>query len=184
MKQSVFFPAFFLVLLVMGACNQSGKAPAQEQTALADSPAPENNQSGPVASAATDLPPLPLLKLDGTSLMANQLNGKIILYFFQPDCDHCQRETGQIRENLAAFRDYQVYFISNYPQQTIAKFAQDYKLAFEPNFVFAHATINDILNTVGPMESPSMFIYAADGRLVKNFNGETPIQEILPALQP
>ena len=114
--------------------------------------------------------------------MANSLAGKTILFFFQPDCDHCQRETVQIQENLYAFRDYKVYFITNAGMPELTKFAQEYKIAFEPNFTFAQATIENILNTVGPMASPSLFIYSDKGRLVKAFKGETPIEQILPAL--
>jgi hypothetical protein len=32
------------------------------------------------------------------------------------------------------------------------------------------------------MESPSLFIYSEKGLLVKIFKGETPIEQILPAL--
>ncbi|KAA5540591.1 TlpA family protein disulfide reductase [Adhaeribacter rhizoryzae] len=182
MKRSYHLIKIFLFAAVITSCNNpQSKVPESQETATQNSQSPVS--APPQATeAATDLPQLPLTKLDGTKLMANNLTGKTILFFFQPDCDHCQRETAQIRENLQAFRDYQVYFITNYPQDALTKFAQEYKLAFEPNFVFAQASIEDILNTVGPMESPSMFIYTAEGRLVKAFKGETPITQILPAL--
>ena len=181
MKRSLLFSMFLSVLLTSSCNNSKTTLPETNEPATEQNQVTENNQ-GATSAVTTDLPNLPLTKLDGTPLMANSLSGKTILFFFQPDCDHCQRETVQIRENLSAFRDYKVYFITNYPQEQLAKFAQEYKLAFEPNFVFAQATIGDILNTVGPMESPGMFIYSEEGRLVKAFKGETPISEILPAL--
>jgi cytochrome oxidase Cu insertion factor (SCO1/SenC/PrrC family) len=178
MKRSLILPYILLGLLLVSSCNtRSGNQPETQEPVTQNTPPPA------AAVLTTDLPNLPLTKLDGTSLQANNLTGKTILFFFQPDCDHCQRETVQIRENLSAFRDYQVYFISNYPQAELAKFAQEYKLAFEPNVVFAQATLEGILNTVGPMESPTMFVYSDKGRLVNTFKGETPIAQILPALQ-
>ncbi|MGV3589381.1 MAG: TlpA family protein disulfide reductase [Adhaeribacter sp.] len=183
MKRGYYLIKIFVLAAAITSCNnrQSNVPETQEPTTQSSQPS-ANTQPETAAAATNDLPQLPLTKLDGTKLMANSLTGKTILFFFQPDCDHCQRETAQIRENLSAFRDYQVYFITNYPQDALTKFAQEYKLAFEPNFVFAQATIEDILNTVGPMESPSMFIYTAEGRLAKAFKGETPIAQILPAL--
>ncbi|GEO05916.1 hypothetical protein AAE02nite_35800 [Adhaeribacter aerolatus] len=183
MKRGIYLIKIFLLAVVVSSCNSGPSNLPETQEAVTQNSQPaENSQPEATEAATNDLPNLPLTKLDGTKLMTNSLTGKIILFFFQPDCDHCQRETAQIQENLAAFRDYQVYFITNNPQAELAKFAQEYKLAFESNFVFAQATLEDILNTVGPMASPSMFIYAADGKLVKAFNGETPIAQILPAL--
>jgi cytochrome oxidase Cu insertion factor (SCO1/SenC/PrrC family) len=172
--------AMLITVIMMASCNNSKSSkPEDSQTTTEES---EESQPAAAETAAVDLPNLPLTKTDGTQLMANGLQGKTILFFFQPDCDHCQRETVQMRENLAAFRDYKVYFITNAAMPELSKFAQEYKIAFEPNFVFAHATLEDILNTVGPMESPSLFIYSDKGQLVKVFKGETPIEQILPAL--
>ena len=176
MKNKYLVPAMVLILAVAG-CNNP-KSPQQEVSA----PVTENNTPAAAEVTTVDLPNLPLTKTDGTQLMANSLEGKTILFFFQPDCDHCQRETVQIRENLDAFRDYKVYFITNAGMPELTKFAQEYKIAFEPNFSFAQATIENILNTVGPMASPSLFIYSDKGQLVKAFKGETPIEQILPAL--
>ncbi len=182
MKRGLFLIKIFVLAAAISSCNNSQNNQAETQEPVTGQNQPTENNQAATAAPTTDLPNLPITKLDGTQLMTNKLTGKTILFFFQPDCDHCQRETTQIRENLPAFRGYQVYFITNYPQEQLTKFAQEYKLAFEPNFVFAQATIEDILNTVGPMESPSMFIYSAEGRLVKAFKGETPILQILPAL--
>ena len=182
MKRTLFLLQIFLSGMFISGCNSNKSSLPENNQPETESSSAANSQPTAPAVAATDLPNLPLTKLDGTQLKADTLSGKTVLFFFQPDCDHCQRETVQIRENLSAFRDYKVYFITNYPQTDLTKFAQEYKLAFEPNFVFAQASIGDILNTVGPMESPSLFIYSETGKLIKSFKGETPIEQILPAL--
>lgn len=154
--------------------------PATESTAAA--PAAQQ-ATAPVATAAiTDLPKLPLTTLDGTQLMANELEGGTVLVLFQPDCDHCQREATQIRENIAAFDAYKIYFVSDANLPQLSQFAQTYKLADQDNVYFAQTTLNDILNQVGPIEAPSLFVYSPEGRLVKSFIGETPIEEILKVL--
>ncbi len=61
------------------------------------------------------------------------------------------------------------------------KFFIDYKLENLPNFHYASTTLENVLNALGPISAPSMYIYS-DGRKVKHFNGETNISEILKVL--
>ncbi|WP_347157760.1 TlpA family protein disulfide reductase [Pontibacter chitinilyticus] len=139
--------------------------------------------AAPVATTATnDIPQLHLTQLDGTKLMSKDLKGKVAFVFFQPDCDHCQREAVQIREHINAFNDYQVYFVSDAELPQLRKFAQDYGLAESSNFYFAHIPTNDIFDTVGSIPTPSMYVFSEHGRLVNSFIGETAIEEILKYL--
>ncbi len=144
-------------------------------------PAPEV-PAAPVAAASNDLPMLPLTRLDGSRFTAKNLEGKTVLVLFQPDCDHCQRCATQIREQIEAFRPYQIYFVSDASLPQLSQFARTYKLADQSNVHFANAAINDILDQIGPIEAPSLFVYSEEGRLVKSFIGETPIEEILKVL--
>jgi peroxiredoxin len=143
--------------------------------------------SPPAAPAATarainDLPDMPLVHVDGTEGTAKEIRGKAILILFQPDCDHCQRETVQIREHLSAFEGYTLYFISNAPPQLLNQFAQEYGLSGQPAVRFAHTSTENILSNYGPIDAPSMFLYSEEGRLLKSFIGETAIENILEHL--
>lgn len=171
-----------LVFLADAFINPDKKVaePATENTTAA--PAAQSATAPVAASAPNDLPKLPLTTLDGTQLMVNELEGGTVLVLFQPDCDHCQREAAQIREHIAAFQAYKVYFVSDANLPQLSQFAQTYKLADQGNVYFAQTTLNDILNQVGPIEAPSLFVYSPEGRLVKSFIGETPIEEILKVL--
>ncbi len=131
-------------------------------------------------SASNDLPNLPFTTLNGTNQTAKELKGSVILVFFHPDCDHCQREITQMRENREAFKEHQVYFLSDAQLPLIAKFTQDYKVSDQLNFIFGRTETIDVINTVGPIATPSVYIYNDKGKLVKAFNGETPIESILP----
>jgi thiol-disulfide isomerase/thioredoxin len=148
-------------------------------------PAPAAQQTPPAASVpappASDLPDLTITKLDNSQLRVKELKGKNILILFQPDCDHCQRETKDIKAHLAAFKAYTLYFVSNYNADQVRQFSRDYALAFEPNVVFATTPVEGILNTLGPQPSPAVYIYD-EGRLVKSFLGETKVEQIIPFL--
>jgi peroxiredoxin len=147
-------------------------------------PAPviQTGNSAPAPAAPNDLPNNMLLTgQDGSQFMAKSLQGKVILFFFQPDCDHCQREAAQISEHLPAFRDYSLYFISTAPMPQITQFAKEYRLS-GTNVHFAQTRLENILSALGPIQAPSMFVYSQEGRLVQKFDGETDINLILRSI--
>ncbi len=146
---------------------------------------PKKNVEKPVAPdpSSTDIPALIVTKLDGTPLSAKSLVGhKTILILFQPDCDHCQAEAKQISERLTAFENYTIYFISAAEPETVKKFSEDYKLNREQNIIFATTEVQGIIDSFGPIPAPSVYIYSAEGRLVRKFNGQTELETIVKAL--
>ncbi|PRY07306.1 peroxiredoxin [Pontibacter ummariensis] len=140
-----------------------------------------------VAPAGTEnvqgeLPLLPLTRLDSTRIIASDLEGKVVLVFFQPDCDPCKREAEQIRARLHAFDGYTLYFVSDAPLPELKRFALESNLAKQQNVFFAQASLEDITNTVGSVKTPSVFIFSEEGNLVKSFIGEAPIEEVVQHL--
>lgn len=140
----------------------------------------EKKQSPP-AVTVNEQPSLAITGLDGKSVIVKELTGKVVLILFQPDCDHCQREATAIREHAEAFAAYQVYFVSSSPMPELQKFFMDYKLDTLPNFHFATTTLENVLNSLGPISAPSLYVFS-DGKQLGHFNGETDIREILRVL--
>lgn len=170
-----------IVVLVLGGAylyyeaSQSEKASVQQRNVIPPMPAMAKKE------IPSELPMLPITKLDGSKLTTKQLKGKTVLVLFQPDCDHCQREAEAIQKHLSAFDGYTLYFVSDAALPQLNQFAQDYKLSGN-NIHFASASIYDIIKVMGPLETPSLFVYSEEGRLVKSFIGETPIEKVLPFL--
>jgi thiol-disulfide isomerase/thioredoxin len=134
------------------------------------------------AGADNDLPPMMIKGMDGKQYAARDLKGNVVIIMFQPDCDHCQREAKQIHDNLAYFKDYHLYFLAAAAPVDVQRFANDYQLMKKPNVHFGITTVNEIINSYGPIDAPSLYIYSKDRKLVKKFNGETDIAVILKAL--
>jgi peroxiredoxin len=128
---------------------------------------------------ASDLPAMTITKMDGSKHALKDVKGKTVLILFQPDCDHCQREATQIAQNLDKFKDYQLYFISSDALPNIEKFSSDYNLKDKSNVQFAWTPTENVLNTLGPIQAPSLYIYNEDGKLVQSFNGEVAIEVVL-----
>jgi peroxiredoxin len=175
--------AVIVIIFLIDASSSNSDKEAAKHAAVVNTmqESPASAAAAPTTTA-NELPQLPFTQLDGAKVVAKNLRGKTVLVMFQPDCDHCQREARQIQEHLHAFDDYAVYFVSDASLPQLETFAKEYKLAGEPNVHFAQASINDILSSLGPIEAPSLFVYSEDGRLVKSFIGETPIEEILKVL--
>ena len=128
------------------------------------------------------LPDLPLTTTEGTQTNAQALEGKVILILFQPDCDHCQREAEAIREHLDAFKEYTLCFVTYAEMADIKQFAQDYELDGQENILFTFSEIQPILDNFGSIPTPSLYIYSDQQQLVKAFEGEAEIEEVLEYL--
>lgn len=162
----------FILVLAFGvlSCSKKSAEESSEQTAD-EATSPSVNEQ----------PSIPLTLLDNTQVNIKDLTGKNILVFFQPDCDHCQREAQEFEHNLEAFAGNTLYFITSGPMEEIKAFADTYKLSGKPNVHFAFTPALNVLNSYGPISAPSIYIYGEDHTLVKGFNGETPIEKIIAA---
>jgi cytochrome oxidase Cu insertion factor (SCO1/SenC/PrrC family) len=129
-----------------------------------------------------DFPEMQITLLNGTKREANQLPGKTIIILFFPDCDHCQRESKAIQEKIDAFKDYTLYFLSTNPVEEIQEFANEYKLNSIANVKFGQIAPDRVFVNFGSIPTPSLYIYSAERRLKKQFNGETPVEQIISAL--
>jgi hypothetical protein len=154
----------FACLLLASAC-----APKQEERKIA-------------ATAVNQLIDLTITTPAQEQISLRELDGKNIFVFFSADCDHCQREAAEIHDHLEAFSNYSLYFISADSSDDQQRFAKDYKLAGQKNIFFGRTEPIFIYQTVGSIPTPSVYIYNEERRLVKKFNGETPIAEIIRAL--
>jgi thiol-disulfide isomerase/thioredoxin len=138
--------------------------------------------SDAVVAEQNDLPALRLTLADGKRLTGRELSGHTVLVLFQPDCDHCQREAEQIAAFSKSFKNYEVYFISSAPMTEILKFADTYHLNDKPNFHFAETPFDDVVSNLGPIETPSLYIYSGNRKLVQSFNGEVAMEVIVKYL--
>jgi thioredoxin-related protein len=116
---------------------------------------------------------------DGNKVDAQEINEKMVLVLFQPDCDHCQAEAKQIKARLDAFKDYQLYFISSQPIEVINQFAKDYQLSGKNNVHFGWTSVESVLNNFGAISAPSIYIYTQEGKLVESFDGQVDVEMVI-----
>lgn len=136
----------------------------------------------PAETPVNELPGMVVTLLDGSNVDMKSLTEKAILIIFRPDCDHCQREAVAIEENLDAFVDNSLYFITSDPMPEIERFANDYRLAGRTNVFFGWTSVENVLNNFGSVSTPSIYMYSREHKLIKSFNGEVDIDQVLAFL--
>jgi peroxiredoxin len=119
---------------------------------------------------------------DGSIASLRDVENKMMVVLFQPECDDCQREVTQIREHLDAFQGYKLFFISSHEVSVIQKFAVDYKLSNAPNVAFGQTSVEAVIANFGQIPAPSVYIYDDQGKLIKKFNGEADVNLITGSL--
>lgn len=165
MNSKIFAVSMLIYVWAFAGCS----GPASQDKTGQDLPKPIVN----------DLPNMAVTLLDGSIVNAKELKGETVLIIFRPDCDHCQREAKEIKENLLSFKKSALYFITSEPLEQIEKFARDYDLLGRPNVFFGWTPVEHVLNNYGPIATPSMYIYSSEHKLIKAFNGEVEIGVVL-----
>ena len=173
MKSSVLF-CLALVLLVV-SCTEK-PASTQESTA-----APVATEA-PAEKSAAGLPDLVLLDLDGKPFNLSTLGDRPVIVFFDPECDHCQRESKAIEARKKEFEGRDLYFVSIETAERVSRFRQEYKLT-DPQFHFATGDLKEILEAMGPIPSVPCFYIYKDGRLAHRIEGEAEVDELLEKMK-
>lgn len=154
----------FAILSMLSSCVPKQKEVTAEKTGV------------------NDLPFMTTTLLNGQSVDLRQLPGHTIIILFFPDCDHCQREATAIQEKISSFKNYDLYFLSSNGDEEILRFSKDYKLNDLPNVKFGRVDGGKVYQTFGAIPTPSVYIYSSERKLIKQFNGETNVEEIIKFL--
>lgn len=101
----------------------------------------------------------------------------VVLILFNSTCEHCQYELSQINAEINSFNNIELVFLSSEPIPAIKQSA----LPFEGNRNVNFVKINpeDVFDNFGTVRYPTILIYGTNGRLIKEFKGETKVEAIL-----
>lgn len=104
---------------------------------------------------------------------------KLIINFFNPECDHCQHMAGEITKNKDVFKSHQLLLVTTADSVAVDKFNKTYRLNELPNLVLLRDTRYQFTPVFGSHIIPSFFVYDNDRHLVKKITGETKIENLL-----
>ena len=110
-------------------------------------------------------------------------NKPLIIMFFSPDCEHCQKETKELLAYKEELKNIQILMVSPGSYSMIKQFYQEYALSTMPNIKLGN-DLNYALGSIYQLRTfPSMFIYDQSGKLAKAFVGNIGVPAILDAVK-
>jgi thiol-disulfide isomerase/thioredoxin len=138
------------------------------------------------------LPNAALLGLDSTRINIYQLmknspiGGKGAIFYFAPDCEHCQAEAQALKKQAVAFADVRLLWLSVAPQAKLKAFERKYELekTFGESLKIAQITNEVADKTFGFRIVPTILIYDSHQKLIKKYVGETKIETLQKYLKP
>lgn len=130
------------------------------------------------------LPEFKFVKMDGTPFTKSNIKPleKSILIYFDPTCDHCQKETDEIGKRYNDFKNVSFYLISRSSKTDVSTFMRTYgkRINGKKNVMALLDPNSEFMMKFAPTQYPSIYVYSK-GRLIKFFSGTTNVNEILAA---
>jgi hypothetical protein len=124
---------------------------------------------------------------ESTTLLPPVLGGKglgdrgNIVFYFDPNCEHCQAEAKALKKQAAAFADVRLLWLSVAPLAKLNAFEREYELekTFGGNLKIAQITNEEADKTFGFRVVPTILIYDSHQKLTKKYVGETKIEALI-----
>lgn len=113
--------------------------------------------------------------LDDQEVKIKQSDRTKVIFFFNPDCEHCQSEAELIAANMDAFANAEVYFFSMESLESIQDFAKKHKIE---DFKVGKVDYKSVAYPMGVNTFPICFIYAPTGELLQQYKGEVKLEAI------
>jgi len=121
-------------------------------------------------SPAQTVPAFEFSRFDKTSFTNKDLaaNKPLFFFFFDCTCDHCQHAMTYLNQNFNDYKKAAVYLISLDNQQMINAFLHKYapNVINQKNVTLLQDTKSQFIVRFKPRKYPSLFLYAADKKLL------------------
>lgn len=119
---------------------------------------------------AETIPSFSFVRLDNTSFTDKQLEQgrKLLIVFFDAECDHCQHAIGYINENFEKFSKASVYLVTQDEPVRIGWFMNKYgfNLSEKKNVTVLRDHQKEFIRKFTPRKYPSIFLYSEQRKLI------------------
>jgi thiol-disulfide isomerase/thioredoxin len=170
--------AFRLCLLLLMSC---GPAFAQDHKLNA-----RDSMQLPAYMRFPTLPPFNILLQDSATVFNtfNIKEGKpTVLFFFSPDCEHCEMVTDSLAKYMDEMKKTDFYFFTFMPLSLLRPFAEKHHLADYKNIKAIGKDFDFFFPMYFKAETvPWLVVYDRRKRLVKAWNGGVKMPELIQML--
>lgn len=108
-----------------------------------------------------------------------EVGGPIVLLYFSPDCEHCQKETEAILGHMAVMKETRFLFVTNDPFDKLKAFKGYYKLDRYPNIILGRDEQFFLLRHFKGAYPPYLVLYDRQKQQRATYQGDTPVDTII-----
>lgn len=113
-----------------------------------------------------------------TTDRSSYANEKVVINYFNPDCDHCQYMARQIKKTSPAFTGITILMVTNADSLSVSSFVKKYGLENIPGIILLRDPEYSFNRLFGSSIVPSFFLYK-NRALVRKITGETKVENLI-----
>jgi len=139
-------------------------------------------QTEPPYKRFPTLPPLKLLLVDSMTQFTEKELKKdlpVFVILFSPDCDHCQKGTEELIDNIDKFKDIQIVMSTIFPFDKMKEFYNNYKLERFQNITVGKDQFSLLPTFYRIRNMPFFAFYDKKGNLIDIAEGALPVPKVL-----
>ena len=139
-----------------------------------------------LAVFSQSLPPFKMYRSDKTIFNATELpkTKPVVLIYFDPDCDHCQKLMKELFLKIDAFKKAEIIMVTFKPVEEVAAFEKQHNTQKYPNIIVGTEGIGFYLrNYYGLMTMPFTALYDKKGNLNYSYRKETFVDDLINRLK-
>lgn len=111
-------------------------------------------------------------------------NSRLMIVYFNPLCEVCQREMKEILTNMDYFKNMQIVMVSPNSKEEIGNFVTEHNLSNFPQITVLHDVNDAFYKEFHAIGYPSLYLYDENKNLVEHFDSHADIREIKDAYDP
>lgn len=132
------------------------------------------------------IPPFKMMLSDNKIFSASDLpKGKpIILVYFDPDCEHCQKLMNELFKKINEFKKAEIVMVTFKPVIELPPFEEKYNTSGYSNIkVGTEGTLFYLRNYYGLVKMPFTALYDKKGNLSYSYKEQTPVDDLINRLK-
>ncbi len=102
-----------------------------------------------------------------------------IVFFFDPDCDHCQKQADWIAASPESFKNAQLLWVSTAEANAINIFHKSRFANYPHKIYFVKDKNYKFDSWFGYSVAPTILVYSSSGQLQKSFKNEVAVSELI-----
>ena len=129
-----------------------------------------------------DLPSFKILSIDSSTYLTSESmswNQAGIFMYFDPNCEHCIKQTNAFINSLNKLKNVEIYWITNESISAARSFSRTYHLDGISNAFVGKDLSYSFYNAYLPSDIPFIAIYNKKKELIRIYKGETDINLII-----